>query len=304
MKIWIHRYELKPREVKLTARRGALVKVEWTPGQTGYSDVHPWPEFGEPTIDEHIASLKALKFTSLVENSLEYNFRDHEFRLQKRNAFLGLILPRSHRLVFDLEALDQNLLREWSKEGFSHIKVKMGRNLKVETEIFVQMAYATTLMWRVDFNGRVSETEFLEWWKKLDGAVKARIDYIEDPVRSAQLKIDGPWANDWTKQARAQIRIVKPAREGSEETAQYERIVFTHGLDHPIGQACSAWSAARFYGAHPRKTEVCGLAATDFFELNDFSREWYCEGPRMKPTSGTGFGFDELLKGLAWEQLL
>jgi len=50
--------------------------------------------------------------------------------------------------------------------------------------------------------------------------------------------------------------------------------------------------------------EVCGLAATDFFELDDFSRAWRCEGPRMKPTEGTGFGFDELLESLKWDRLL
>jgi len=43
MKIWIHRYELKPREAKMKARHGVLVKSEWAVGQIGFSDLHPWP---------------------------------------------------------------------------------------------------------------------------------------------------------------------------------------------------------------------------------------------------------------------
>lgn len=304
MKIWVNRYELKPRESKMTARLGALVKVEWATGQVGYSDLHPWPEFGEPTLEEHIASLKSLQFTPLVENSMEFNYQDREYRLLKRNAFLGQILPRTHRLVFDLEALQQSQLRQWSEQGFTHIKVKMGRNLKVETEILIQMAYATALMWRVDFNGRISEGDFVNWWQNLDVAVKARIDFVEDPLAQGELKLAGPWANDWKRLARAQIRIVKPARERSEENAKYSRVIFTHSLDHPFGQACALWAAGRFYSQHPKMTEVCGLGATDFFEPNEFSKAWHVEGPRMKPTEGTGFGFDQLLATRDWESLL
>ena len=304
MKIWLHRYELKPREAKVKPRAGALVKIEWTHGQVGYSDLHPWPEFGEPELEDHIRSLHKLEFTPLAETSVEFNYIDREFRLLKRNAFLGLILPRSHRLVFDMETLDEAQLRAWHTEGFSHIKVKMGRNLKAETGTLVQLAYATPLTWRLDFNGRISTAEFLNWWRELDSSVKSRIDFIEDPGDVKDLAIEGPWANDWKIQPRAKVRILKPAREGDEDLGRYSRIVFTHSMDHMLGQAASLWMAGRFYTRHPRHLEVCGLAATDFFQPDDFSRQWSCTGPRMKPTTGTGFGFDELLSALPWERLL
>jgi O-succinylbenzoate synthase len=304
MKIWTHHYELKPREKKMKPRHGALVKIEWVVGQTGYSDVHPWPEFGEAPLEAHIQSLRDLKFTPLVENTMEFNYWDREFRTLKRNAFLGLIIPRSHRLVFDMDTLEQEQLHKWAAEGFTHIKVKMGRDLKSETETLINMAYSTQLLWRVDFNGRISEAEFLKWWSDLDPLIKARIDFIEDPLAEGELKTLGPWANDWKAQERAKIRIIKPARETVEDLAIYDRVVFTHSLDHTFGQACSAWVAARYYMRHPRMMETCGLANTDFFEPDAFSREWNCEGPRMKPTVGTGFGFDKLLAELKWERLL
>jgi O-succinylbenzoate synthase len=304
MKIWIHRYRLEPIEPKNKAREGALIKTEWVTGQVGYSDLHPWPEFGEAELKDHLEALAALRFTPLVESAMEFNYLDREYRLRKRNAFLGLILPRSHRLVFDIETLQPAQLRQWSEQGFTHVKVKLGRNLKAESEILINMICSTTLEWRLDFNGRISAAEFADWWVRLDPAVKSRIDFVEDPCGEGVLKIAGPWADDWKKQPRAQIRIVKPARETNDEIAQYDRVIFTHSLDHPLGQAMALWTAARFYSEHPRKMEVCGVAGNEFFARDEFSRAWFCEGPRMKPTIGTGFGFDEILAGLEWEPLL
>ncbi|MBX3021009.1 MAG: hypothetical protein KF799_04975 [Bdellovibrionales bacterium] len=305
MKIWVHPYQLRPRVPHVQPRMGVLVKVEWAMHQVGYSDLHPWPEFGEQPLDAHIDSLAKVEFTPLAEMSMEFNYIDREFRLHKRNAFLGMIVPRSHRLVFDIETLQAPQLTQWQKDGFTHIKVKMGRDLKRETEAFTQLAYSSNLLWRLDMNGRLSEKDFTDWWKKLDDSVRARIDFIEDPVnKDEQLKVPGPWADDWSKQKFAKIRVVKPAREAAEELISYDRVVFTHGLEHSFGQACAAWSAANYYGQHPKKTEVCGLAAPDIYEPDDFTRAWSCEGPRMKPTPGFGFGFDELLEKLKWERIL
>lgn len=304
MKIWVHPYVLQPRVDRIDKRMGALVKVEWALHQTGYSDLHPWPEFGEQPLDVHIDSLAKVNFTKLAEVSMEYNYIDREYRILKRNAFLGMIVPRTHRLIFELEKLEAPTLNKWQKEGYTHVKVKMGQNLKAETEAFTQLAYSSNLLWRLDMNGRLTEKEFMDWWKKLDDSVRARIDFIEDPTKDEQLKIQGPWADDWYKQKFAKIRIVKPAREAAEELISFDRVVFTHGLEHPLGQACAAWAAGNYYGQHPKRTEVCGLAAPDIYEPNEFTKVWNCEGPRMKPTTGFGFGFDEQLESLKWERIL
>lgn len=49
--------------------------------------------------------------------------------------------------------------------------------------------------------------------------------------------------------------------------------------------------------------EVCGLADCESYELDDFSKVWRSAGPRMKPTPGLGFGFDEQLESIKWERL-
>lgn len=303
MKIWVHGYQLKPQAGTSAPRSGALLKVEWASGQIGFSDLHPWPEFGEEPLDVHLEALSSMQFTRLAEVSLEFNYIDREFRLLKRNAFLGLIIPRSHKFIPDVMAIEGREMNALEKEGYSHIKVKMGANLKAQTQALLQHAYDSHLQWRIDFNGVLTVPEFLEWWGSLDAAVKRRIDYIEDPVKEGDLKAEGPWATDWYKNARAKIRIIKPAREGIDEVGPYNRIVFTHGLDHTLGQACAAWTAGKFYAAHPRKIEVCGMNAGETYEKDDFSRAWVNAGPRMRPTPGLGFGFDEILESVKWERL-
>ncbi len=304
MKVWTHAYELTYTDKRLKPRRGALLKVEWALGQHGFSDLHPWPEFGEPDLDVHIQSLAELKFTELVESSLEANYVDRDYRLMKRNAFDAMILPRSHKLVTNILTLTVETLRDLHKKGFSHIKVKMGTDFEAETEAFLNLVKSTQIQWRLDFGGLLSEQQLNEWWGKLDIPTAKQIDFIEDPVAEGEIKTNGPWANDWYQQPRASVRIIKVAREGIEDFAQYDRLVFSHSLDHPLGQAYALWAAARFYQQHPKKVEVCGLAAPDIYELDDFSKAWHCEGPRMKATVGTGFGFDKILESLKWQKVL
>ena len=45
------------------------------------------------------------------------------------------------------------------------------------------------------------------------------------------------------------------------------------------------------------------MNAGDVYEPDEFSKVWMSAGPRMKPTVGTGFGFDEILESLKWERL-
>ncbi|HMN69113.1 MAG TPA: hypothetical protein PKC28_11285 [Bdellovibrionales bacterium] len=304
MKIWCHRYALKSRDGKRPARVGALLKIEWVMNQVGYSDLHPWPEFGEPELDAHLESVAKLQFTPLADISVEFNYLDRDFRLRNRNAFAGLILPRAHRLSFDWRDLDLPALSALQRQGFTHLKVKMGRDLKAESEFLVNMAYATTLMWRIDMNGRLSADEFTAWWQALDPAVRKRVDFVEDPIGEGRLKIGGPWARDWTDVSPALIRVLKPVREKLTELSSFNRVIFTHGLDHSFGQACALWTASRYYADHPKRLEVCGLASPGIYEADEFSRVWDCPGPRLKPPPGLGFGFDDVLGSVKWEQIL
>lgn len=298
MNVRTHRYTLQPRDRRLPPRQGTLLKVEWSPGNYGYSDLHPWPEFGEAPLVKHLASIDAASFTDLVTYALEFSLHDHDLRKMGRNAFLGLILPRSHRLVFDLSSITPKLLEKWQGEGFTHVKVKIAGDLAKAALQLEKLSAATALKWRLDLNGRYSEREFAQWWKKLGLAVRNQTDFVEDPCAETDGAPPCPLASDWLMYQSARVRIVKPARERLEKP--YARVVFSHSLDHPLGQAAALWSAARHYRNQPQQLEVCGVAAGDWYESEAFSCQWNCTGPVMKPTPGTGFGFDTLLQGLTW----
>jgi O-succinylbenzoate synthase len=284
MKIWIHRYVHN-------LHGGSLVRVQWANGTLGFSDLHPWPEFGEQNLDFHLRSLRTGQLTSLAKNSLRFNQIDADLRAVGKSAFEGLVLPRAHKLVRDIRSLNPMLLVEWQKAGFTHLKIKMGDALPEETAVLTRLAKASSFKWRIDFNGKLSAGVFGEWWTALDPEFKIKVDFIEDPTSGEQVVVAGPWANDWYKQKSARIGIVKPARESVDDLPLYDRLIFTHSLDHPIAQACAVWTAARYFATHPNKVEVCGLSGV-------------IEGPQMMAIPGTGFGYDEILRDMEWEQVL
>lgn len=307
MKVWTHRYELVSTQAGRRTRNGVLLKVDWASNEVGYSDLHPWPEFGEPALEHHLLSLGGSELTPLVELSLEYNWLDREFRKRHRNAFLGLALPRSHKLVGDLKFINQNDLSMWQKAGFTHLKIKLGDRIDDETAALTRVVNTSDFQLRLDLNAKLSCAEFTAWWSQLDDGLKAKIDFIEDPTGDRPLTFAGPWANDWKVQELATVTVLKPVRESVaqiEKAKSRQRVVFTHGLDHPLGQAAALWAAADFYRRHPEKAEVGGFAAADIYEPNEFSAVWHCPGPLMKPPSGTGFGFNKILESLTWERIL
>lgn len=301
MKIWIHSYQLQPaKQAGGQPRSGALLKVEWEPNEFGYSDLHPWPEFGEEPMDVQIESLASADFTKLCEISLQFNSIDREYRVRQRNAFLGMALPRSHRLVLNAYELTDENLKRWFEEGFTHIKLKVGSSDKADVEAFERWATQSPFRWRLDFNGRRTGDDFLKWWRNLDETIQKSVDFIEDPSFTDEIQEPGPWADDWHRQSGSSVKVIKPAREDAETSAAYSRIVFTHSLDHPLGQASALWAAAQFYREYPELTEVCGLAVPDVYKDDPFQNLWSCSGPVMKPTPGNGFGFDEMLRSLDW----
>lgn len=304
-------------------RDGVLVKHEWGIGEFGFSDLHPWPEFGELELSEQIRILRTGGTTPLLERSLELNQIDARARAEKRSLFFGLTLPQSHRLIMDVEELTSQTMELVEAKGFRIIKLKMGRDLDTETKKLKSIAEKYSLKWRLDFNGRVTAGTFTSWWQSLPEAFKAKIDFVEDPCAEDSLGIDGPWASDWRSLAEASIRILKPARDKSTRDKwtrdrssrdklpqdkvasldQYQRVLFTHSLDHPLGQAFALWQAAQSYQLWNCSPEICGLAAPECYQPDMFSEYWHSEGPVMFAPSGLGIGFDEILARLPWQRL-
>jgi hypothetical protein len=201
----------------------------------------------------------------------------------------------SHALVdpIDLEAAQL----AW-EHGYRCFKIKISPTLRTDPEILERLPDARL---RLDLNGEWTAGEFFSWWHSLHNSVRERVDLIEDPFSGPGEtlpifygdRISNPdWPGVVFKPARCQsfliYRQTRPAK-----------VVFTHGLDHPLGQAAALWEAARFYRRYPSLRRVCG-----FSELSLEGFDWPTHGPRRQPPPGTGFGFDEALAACAWERLI
>ena len=152
--IWIHRYELVPRR-SLSAlagarpRRGVLLR-----DGGGFADLHPWPELGDPPLDEQLAMLARGETTPAVRASLRLARLDGDARARGVSLFEGLTIPESHWPGND------------PPEGFDTIKIKGVMPIPRDVRV------------RIDFNATLSAAEFLRIAASLP---RGQIDFIEDP---------------------------------------------------------------------------------------------------------------------------
>jgi O-succinylbenzoate synthase len=296
--IWVHRYELVPR-ARLNARAGtgprcgALLRINHG-FDTGFADVHPWPELGDAPLDEQLALLARGGPTPLTAQSLHFASLDAAARREGRSLFDGLTIPESHWPAAAGEA----------PPAFDTVKVKMpGGELPPRGRL------------RFDFNATLDAPAFLRVAATLP---RERIDFVEDPcpydavvwrdVRTRtglRLALDREVATEGVD-----VLVMKPAiqpvtveratggeRGGARDVGAVS-IVITSYMDHPVGQLHAAAVAARC-----ATNTRCGLVTHVLFEPNAFSERLALDGARLVPPGGPGIGFEELLEGLEWTRL-
>ena len=276
--IWIWRYELKPRRplsalAGARTRHGALIRTE-----SGFADVHPWPELGDATLDEQLARLANGETTALTAASLRLAKLDGEARERGISLFEDVTIPDSHWPGPD------------PPPSFDTAKIKWSAGVP-----------AAVFRLRIDFNAMLTAAEFEQIAKTLP---RDRIDFIEDPCpydaatwralrdRTGQrLALDRQFADDGVD-----VLVVKPAIQEVPQTTK--EIVVTSYMDHPVGQLGAAFIAAK-HATSPR----CGLVTHVLFDSNEFIEQLGIDGMRLVPPPGSGVGFDDLLERLPWKRL-
>ncbi len=294
MKIYSHRYEHEP----LPGKRiwAALLRVVFGPWNEGFADLHPWTEFGEAPIERQLEGIVAGRPSRLAAKSLYFAEVDARARRGSRNLLAGLDLPLSHALV---NLSSANSIEEKIAGGFHCLKAKAGANLANETKMLLRYPQ---VRWRLDFSAKLTESDFMAWWMQIEPALKSKIDAIEDPARElSTINRAMPVYADWVE-GHWIGKVFKPARDFSflmQKERRFQRVMFTHSLDHPVAQAAAVWEAAKFYRRYPRLRQVCG-----FSPLPEFQNLWKRTGPRVCPPQGYGFGFDDCLHSVRWERVL
>ncbi len=324
--LYIHRYRLALRDSSTVARASSpdAAAAGWKPDPQlagnarstrrvlegflirsgdGFGCVHPWPELGDPDVEELLAALRDGRRHRLLERAMACAAVDGAARREGRSLFdreegAGSPLyniPRSHATVVgdaDFPAL--------AAQGFRAVKLKThGADAGVVER--VRTAAEAGLRVRIDCNGTgIAALRALRPWAE-------SVDFIEDPEpydaarwREIRAELGMPLALDRLEGVDAggyDVRVLKPALETCELRSL--PVVFTSYMDHPLGQMFAAWEASRYTG---QQLEA-GLLTHHLFEPDAFIQAVRSEGPQLLPPGGTGLGFDALLEALPWERL-
>lgn len=284
-----------------TEHEGALVRV----GE-GYGCLHPWPELGDPGLDELLAWLARGEVDHpLLVGTLECARLDGAARREGRSLFVGPV-PESHWLV--REGDDPGFAKA---DGFSLAKIKGSPDLgRVAAQI--DEWGGAGLRVRLDFNESLPRGAFLGFWDSLGPERRELVDLVEDPERWSEegwmdLREAGvPIAVDRDHTARLRrgdVLVYKPAHYGfacDRET----RFYVTSYMDHAVGQMwAAAFASIASAGGSNERILPCGLLTHRCFEDDPFFERIRCDGPRLLPPGGSGLGFDDLLEGLPWKRL-
>ena len=310
-KVYTYPYQLKFNSKLLN---GSLLCFEFKNQHRGYSDFLAWPKWDGSSLSKQLEDAKKGKFSKRFLIAKHNAFIDAMARSQKQNLFFGLNIPDSHFLIDDILSFKNP--KEIFAWDYHCVKVKIKpKNLKLQIDKLKQLAKTMpeTIRWRLDFNGSVhiSKNDLSFLWKQ--------IDFIEDapPSLSSQQIPSSFFASDWKTSVFTsglktnpifRTQIIKPSRDSLRDLyyklarGLFNRVIFTHSFDHPLGQAISAYWAAQFYKNYPRLFEVSGLKCLKFIENDFFFHK--DRGPKFQAPTGYGFGFDEILEKQNWKRLI
>jgi len=306
MKVYFSPYELRSTTV---SRRGALLKVIEDGEREGYADCHPWPELGDHSLEEQLCRLSHRETTPLTAQSLMFARMDASLRKQNKSIFEGLKFPKNHYLVMQLTSETFTEVQEAVKQGFNLFKVKLGKALKQEVPLLLELMTIIPKV-RLDFNSACTEQQIYDFLTQVKPFLM-KIDFIEDPFPFEEhswayiqanygvvLACDREARQACGKMSSAKVLVHKPAAEETFKSKD-QKIIVTSYLDHPLGQACAAFIAAKYYPDY-----ICGLNSHRAYAPNAYSVRMEWNSPEFKVPLGKGFGFDDLLQEEQWEKLI
>ncbi len=325
MKIAIFHYALQPvGGSQRPPRRGVLLQVVFRDGSVGYGDCHPWHELGDANLDLQLQLLSCGHMTPLLTRSLAAARADADARKSGYHLFKDLAIPASHHHMADLIMRHKPDFEKFLQHGPATIKIKVGIDPPAECAVLKKWSHelrAAGCRLRLDFNCRLKEEAFIHYLSEL-GDLREGIDFYEDPfhyqpqrwqkVREElriSLACDRESLHALSFPASCDVLVVKPAVQEifpflTAQRAQRILVITTYA-DHPIGQLAAAYVAACAAKSHPQALGLCGLLTHHAYETTPFSAALDQHETQLRPsTEGCGWGYDTLLKELAWQPLM
>lgn len=320
MKVWFSPYKLYPAthlnaQVNQGERAGALVKIQTEEGLVGYADFH------RPKLLEDLNQFETLKeLRSLVNKPdfartlslAERNAKGYQFKETK---------IKNHFLITDVESFSYLDLLFYESNGFNRFKVKMGRSLRKQSLALKELCEKSDskTYFRLDFNASVAKEDFKIWIKKNSAWLCKKIDFIEDPVKydpsywrflkqeyglnialdleadPLKVDIDGSYS----------VVVVKPAVQDEQPIldkfkGSNIKLVWTHYMDHPLGQATAIASALKAKEQLGNNLLDCGLLGKEIYSDLDANTYIQQDGACIVNPKGEHLGFKKYLEDLKW----
>jgi len=329
VKIWHSTYQLSLKgpansHAKAKFRKGALLRVRFNDKNLiGFADLCPFSEMGDQPLELELKHLVQMKPSDIGARSLHFARIDALARAEGKSVYDSKVRIKNHFLVNDLMKFETSRLKKIEADGFSEMKIKLGRDLQIETERLEQICKqaSSQLKFRLDFNSSLSRERFVNWFEKHQSWLRPKIEFFEDAFaydarewREVSERWNLTLAMDFVapeaklKSEGAAVIIVKPAVEDETRIIksvhnQKKKFVFTHYMDFPVGQM-AAYQAAQSASAElGERLMSCGLQHHDLYEGLTFQNEIKSDGPYVLPPEGNGFGFDRLFENLKWVEL-
>ena len=303
-------------------RDGALLKVEWKEdGLIGYADLHPWPELGDIPLAEQLDGVRQGKISLQLEQSIWLAHRDAILRKDKKNVFDNGVKVKNNFVISDLTTLKPGFLDSINGEAFTHVKIKVGRDLAKESDLLTQVA-AAGLRVRLDFNGMGSWQTFEKFMTSVPKTVLPSIEYVEDPFaydhqawsdakKIVKIAVDNqydkvPW--ETLDKAPFDVVVIKPAKTDVAKAIAHCRThnlkaVVTSYMDHPVGMIHALGVAMELKKLYGDMMLDPGCLTHQLFKMDVYAAEINTQGPFVMKVKGTGVGFNDLLGAQTWHHL-
>ncbi|WP_068466475.1 hypothetical protein [Candidatus Protochlamydia phocaeensis] len=293
-----------------TCRSGALVRVYFDKNKIGYADCHPWPELGDLPLEAQLEALKKGGATPLTHCTLALARLDAEAREKKEPLVRAAHIPLSHYLLTNITAASKEMVSEIKLQGYTHVKIKVGRDPKQEAGQLVRLFEGTSLALRLDFNECLTEASFRSFLS-LISSLKTAMDFIEDPFPFQNKPWEAIQMEGWTlacdrqvqsavnRPEAAKVLIFKPAVQPEQEWRKKgnQRKIVTSYLGHPLDQVAAAYAASQ---VDPERKERHGLLSHRVYLPNSFSQHFSWKGPVFELPEA----FETELAKLTWKELL
>ena len=255
---------------------GVYAMVSFDDGLVTRSCLQSWPGLGDPSLEQCLQDLKARdRKNPLVDKTLYWAELARDVDVSQELAAAHSFIENSHRLVFS--ETEPTVLN-----GQQKLKMKVGLNMDKEIAQLKQWHELNpNIQLRLDFNGKMNLGDFEYWFKDM-GCLAENIEFIEDPMDydydlwmtlkkkySVALALDIQaqeliLANEIGSDA-VDVVCCKPARNRLELMANWcvqhnKKLLFTHYMDSPLGQAFAIYEARRFLQSYPQLGMENGLA--------------------------------------------